>query len=59
MERERNATDPDDLAEVSRFADQPRADNVLGWLGEIFDRRRQRKAASAATSHQDGNPALR
>jgi hypothetical protein len=36
-----------------------RADDVLGWLGEIFERRRKRKAASAAISYPDGNPALR
>jgi hypothetical protein len=59
MERERNTTDPDGLAEVWRCAEERRADDVLGWLGESFERRRKRKAAGAATSYPDGNPALR
>jgi len=59
MERERDAIDPDGSTEVLQQAGQRRVDDIGAWLGQIFARRRQLKAANAAAAdYADGNPAL-
>jgi hypothetical protein len=59
MERERNKTDPDDLAEIWRSAQQRRAEDIGAWLGHFFERRRRLKASDTGVSYPEGNPVLR
>ena len=59
MEREQKKTDPDDLAEIWRSAEQRRTEDIGAWLGHYFERRRRLKASDTEASFPEGNPVLR
>ena len=56
MDHEPIKTDPDGLAEVWRSAERRRAEEISGWLGQLFERRRLKVADSAAI-YPKGHPA--
>jgi hypothetical protein len=58
MERERNNTDPDGLAEVWRSAERRRAEDIDAWLRQWFEQRRRLKVADAEATYPKGRPAL-
>ncbi len=58
MEREPIKTDSDGLAEIWRTAEQRRAEDISGWLGQLF-KRRQTRAADGKAAYPQGHPALR
>jgi hypothetical protein len=57
MQREPIKTDPDGFAEIWRAAEQRRAEDIRGWLGQWFERRRLKAANDAAISPK-AHPAL-
>jgi hypothetical protein len=57
MQREPIKTDPDGFAEVWRTAEQRRAEDISGWLGQWFERRRLRVVDDGAIGPK-GHPAL-
>jgi hypothetical protein len=59
VSRAQNKRDPEGSAEVWQQAEQRRADDIGAWLGQVFERRRRLKAASASTAYPNANPALR
>jgi hypothetical protein len=48
----------DDLAEVWRTAQQRRTEDIGGWLGQLFERRRRLKVADDGAKYPKGRPAL-
>ena len=58
MERERNNTDPDGLAEVWRSAERRRAEDIDGWLRPWFEPRRRLEVSDAEATYPKGRPAL-
>lgn len=50
MERELIKTDPDGFAEVWRTAQQRRAEDIGGWLGQWLERRRLKRVDDGDTS---------
>jgi hypothetical protein len=46
------------LAEVWRAAQQRRAEDIGGWLGQLFDRRRRLKVADDGAIYPKDRPAL-
>jgi hypothetical protein len=50
MEREPIKTDPDGITEVWRAAEQRRAEDISGWLGQWFERRQLKVADDGATN---------
>jgi hypothetical protein len=57
MAREPIKTDPDGFAEVWRAAEQRRAEDISGWVSQLFKRRRL-KLADDTASAPDGHSAL-
>jgi hypothetical protein len=55
MAREPIKTDPDGLAEVWRAAEQRRAEDISGWIWQLFERRRLKLADDTAKSAK-GHP---
>jgi hypothetical protein len=62
MDREPIKTNSDDFsgdfAEVWRTAQQRRAEDIGGWLGQLFERRRRLKVADAEATYPKGGAAL-
>jgi hypothetical protein len=58
MEREPIKTEPEGLAEIWRSAEQRRAEDIGGWLGQLFDRR-SFKASKGDNAYSEGRPAFR
>jgi hypothetical protein len=58
MNREPIKTDSDDLAEVWWTAQQRRTEDIGGWLGQLFERRRRLKVADDGAIYPKGRPAL-
>jgi hypothetical protein len=59
MEREPIKTDIDSLAEIWRSAEQRRAEDLRGWLGQLFEQRPWLKASDAGRTYPPGHPAPR
>jgi hypothetical protein len=59
MEREPTKTDPDGLAEIWHSAEYRRAEDMRGWLGQLFQQRERPNVADAGAIHPAGHPALR
>jgi hypothetical protein len=54
IEREPIKTDPDGLAEIWRTAEQRRAKDISGWLGQLFDQRRRPRVADGEAAYPQG-----
>jgi hypothetical protein len=59
MEREPIKTDPDGFAEVWRRAEQRRAEDMRGWLGQLFEQGPRPETSDAVEAYPPGHPALR
>jgi hypothetical protein len=59
MEREPIKTDIDSLAEVWRSAEQRRAEDMRGWLGQLFEPWPRPKTSDARRTYLPGHPAPR
>jgi hypothetical protein len=57
MERELMKPEPGDLAEIWRTAEQRRAEDIGGWFGQLFERRRL-KVADDGAKYPHGHSAL-
>ena len=58
MERERNNTDPDGLAEVWPSAERRRVEDIDAWLRQWFEQRRRLKVSDAEATYPKRRPAL-
>ncbi len=59
MDREQNKTDPAGLADIWRYAEQRRAEDVRAWLGAFLEERRRVKASKTEDPYPQGNPIFR
>jgi hypothetical protein len=57
MERAKNSTDPDGLAEVWRSAEQRRAEDFGAWLSQVVAQLRRLKVSDAQATDPTRKPA--
>jgi hypothetical protein len=56
--REPTKTEPEGFAEIWRSAEQRRAEDMRGWLGQLFERR-PLQAPKVDGAYSKGQPAFR